>query len=219
MRPRTNLERESRNMEWKELSTEALVKEAQDGKERAFEELFRRNESQVSRLAMNITKDRTLAQEVVQDVFLRLFTKIHTFEGRSTLSTWLYRVTLNSSFMVLRSNKRHEYESLDTTSVDRRKEAPVWSGTTLWDAPGDLQLERKELREVIERSLSEMEPHHREVLLMRDWAGLPNKEIASLLGLSLSAAKSCLHRARVFFREQFSANSEPVSILPSGSAV
>jgi RNA polymerase sigma-70 factor (ECF subfamily) len=187
----------------RKVSERELVERAKEGEEEAFDELVRRHEPQVRRLALKVTKDETLAQEVMQDVFLRMFTKLHSFEGRSTLSTWLYRVTLNSSFMLLRSQKRHIHDEWSAEECERMQEESLWNQTNLWDAPADSQFERKELRSVIQESLDELAPHHREVLILREWEGLPNKEIASLLGLSLSAAKSCLHRARNFFRDQF----------------
>lgn len=195
----------------KKVKEATLIQYAMDGNSLAFDELIRRHENRIFKFAIKFTKDEELAREVVQDVLMRMYTKLDSFEGRSSLSTWLYRVTFNSSFMLLRNLKKHDVVD-KSEDAHKSVENVLWENTSLWEQSGEQQLERKQMREVIETCLEQLSPRHREILVMRDWDGLANQEIADKLGISLMAAKSCLHRARAFFRDIYNKEWSPALV-------
>ena len=174
--------------------------------ENAFEEIINRYCDKIYRLAFRITRDHHSAEEVLQEVFITLLKKINTFRGESKFSSWLYRVTANASYMHLRSEKKYENDvSLEDyvpydengTLVGRIK-AKDWS-----DRP-EKALLSKEAMEIIEKAVDELPEPYRVVVHLRDIEGLSNEEVSVLLGLSVPALKSRLHRARLFLRDKLS---------------
>src|SRR5574341_2591125 len=130
--------------------------------ENAFEEIVNRYGDKIYGLAFRITRDHHSAEEVVQEVFLSLINKIHTFRGESKFSSWLYRVTANASYMHLRNHKKYEndvtlenYVPYDENgTLMGRIKAKDWS-----DRP-DKALLSKEAMEVIEKAVNELlEPY------------------------------------------------------------
>lgn len=174
--------------------------------ENAFEEIINRYCDKIYKLAFIITRDHHSAEEVLQEVFITLLKKIDTFRSESKFSTWLYRVTANASYMHLRSEKKYENDvSLeDYVPYDEngtlmgRIKAKDWS-----DRP-EKALLSKEAMEIIEKAVDELPEPYRVVVHLRDIEGLSNEEVSVLLGLSVPALKSRLHRARLFLRDKLS---------------
>ncbi len=174
--------------------------------ENAFEEIVNRYANKIYRLAFRITRDHHSAEEVLQEVFITLLKKIDTFRSESKFSTWLYRVTANASYMHLRAQKKYENDvSLeDYVPYDEngtlmgRIKAKDWS-----DRP-EKALLSKEAMEIIEKAVDELPEPYRVVVHLRDIEGLSNEEVSVLLGLSVPALKSRLHRARLFLRDKLS---------------
>src|SRR5713101_3337373 len=190
----------------KELSDEELVRrfmETQD--EEFFNEIVNRYRDKIYRTALRITHNPSDAEDVLQDVFIKLIKNLHTLRGESKFSTWLYRVAANASFMHLRNEKKYknelsleEYVSYDEDGVLKGVEIKDWS-----DRPDEVLLS-KEAMEVIERALNELPVLYRIVFHLVDVEGHSNEETAELLGLSVPAVKSRLHRARLFLRDKLS---------------
>jgi len=172
----------------------------------AFEEIVNRYEDKIYGLAFRITRDHHSAEEVLQEVFLTLLKKIGTFRGESKFSSWLYRVTANASYMHLRAEKKYESDlSLDdyvpydeNGTLMGRIKVKDWS-----DRP-DQALLSKEAMDIIEKAVDELPEPYRVVVHLRDIEGLSNEEVSVLLGLSVPALKSRLHRARLFLRDKLS---------------
>jgi RNA polymerase sigma-70 factor (ECF subfamily) len=189
------------------LSDEKLVELfiASKGEE-AFEEIVRRYTDKIYRLALRITRDHHSAEEVVQEVFLTLLNRIDTFRGESRFSSWLYRVTANASYMRLRAEKK--YESV----VSLEDYVPYDEDGTLkgrikakdWSEKPDETLLSKEAMEIIEKAVNELPEPYRVVFHLRDIEGFSNDEVSEILGLSVPALKSRLHRARLFLRDRLS---------------
>ena len=171
----------------------------------ALETLMEHHSSRVYRVAFGITRNHSEAEEVVQDVFLTLFRKIDTFEGRSSLGTWLYRVAANAA-LIKRRGKRIELEtSLEEHLPAFRDDGHRAEDRALlladWSSTPESELLSGEAREILDRALDRLPEHYRALLVLRDVEELSNEEVAEILGESVSSVKSRLHRARMALRE------------------
>jgi RNA polymerase sigma-70 factor (ECF subfamily) len=190
----------------KELSDEKLVRSfVETHNEEAFNEIVNRYGDKVYRTALRITHNPSDAEDVLQDVFVTLIEKLDTFHEESKFSTWLYRVAANSSFLHLRTEKKKKnevslenYVSYDEDGTLKGVEVKDWS-----DRPDEALLNKEEM-EIIERAVNELPVPYRAVFHLRDVEGLTDYETAKVLGLSVSAAKSRIHRARLFLRDKLS---------------
>jgi RNA polymerase sigma-70 factor (ECF subfamily) len=177
-----------------ELVTGVLGKE-----ESCFEELLERYGSKVLNLAMRITRNQEDAEEILQDVFITVFTKLGSFEHKAQFSSWLYRVTMNSSFMKIRARNRRRTVSLEDVEPNIRQN---WVGnrTEMFDV--DFMSSRHELRDAIQAAVAELPEDYRAIFVLRDIDGLSNEAVSQVLRLSVPAVKSRLHRSRLLMRER-----------------
>jgi RNA polymerase sigma-70 factor (ECF subfamily) len=196
----------NRILNHKELSDEELVRsflETQD--EESFNEIVNRYGDKIYRLALRITHNPTDAEDVLQEVFIKLVKKLHTVRGESKFSTWLYRVTANESYMHVRTEKKYKsdislekFVPYDEDGTLKGVEAKDWS-----DRPDEVLID-KEVMEMIENAVNELPMLYRAVFHLRDVEGLTSHEVTKLLGLSLPNVKSRIHRARLFLRDRLS---------------
>ena len=160
------------------------------------EELVRDNIGWMLALAERILRDRGLAEDAVQEAFMAAFRGLSDFEGRSSLKTWLHRITVNASITKLRQVKRRAEQSIDEhlPEFDRhecRIEAPWHHLTTLQDV-----LESSDLRLMVNEAIDALPNSYRVVLQLRDVEGYDTAEVAEMLDISRSNVKVRLHRAR-----------------------
>jgi RNA polymerase sigma-70 factor (ECF subfamily) len=187
--------------------TEAtLIDRLRGGDTTALEGLMEQFAPRVYRLAYGITHNAADAEEVVQDVFLSLFRKIDGFEGRAALSTWIYRITVNTA-LIKRRGKRVELEvfledHLPTFREDGHREGDRAWLLADWSESPEEELLSKETRVAVRRMIASLPDSYRVVLLLRDLEELCNEETAEILGDSVPSVKSRLHRARMALREQ-----------------
>lgn len=181
-----------------------LIRRSRQGYRDAFGQLIRRYDTRIFRLARQVCAGAPQeADGIYQDSFANAFQKIHRFEGRSQLGTWLYRIASNLCLMRLRKQKRHPMVAI----VDRRPSAPE-SGTVraeaMVDPEADTQRDakRKELRRAVVQALEPLPVEDRLVVILRDLHALSGAEVAKVLELSVPDMKSRLHRARSFLRGQ-----------------
>ena len=172
--------------------------------EDAFGELVNRYADRIYRIALRITRDPGEAEDVLQDVFVILTSKAGTFRMESRFSTWLYRVALNSSYMRIRTKKKI---STNESSLDGY--APYDESGFLRDVAAkdfsrrpDSELMTREALEMIRDSINELPEQYKDVFHLRHEEGLSDLEAAEVLGISVSAAKSRIHRARLFLRDR-----------------
>jgi RNA polymerase sigma-70 factor (ECF subfamily) len=195
-------------------SDEALVERARGRDEAAFEELVGRYEDKLYRLAMRFVRNETDAQEILQDAFLSAWRNLPTFEGRAQFGSWMYRVTVNAALMLLRSRNRHPEVTVDDVEPNALNDAVAESGQTVrgnadWSKRADEQLQSQELRQHIQKSVDSLPDGLRTVFLLRDVEELSTEDTAELLGLSVPAVKTRLHRARLALREAIGRYFEP----------
>jgi RNA polymerase sigma-70 factor (ECF subfamily) len=183
-----------------------LVDRLRGGDPAALDELMARYAARVWRLARGVTRNDSDAEEVVQDVFLTLSQKSETFEGRSALGSWIYRITMNAA-LNKRRGKRAEVEvsledMLPAYLADGHRAGDRAYLLMDWSRGPDAELLSTEACAVIRRTIDRLPDRYRAVLLMRDIEELSNEETAATLGETVSAVKSTLHRARMALREE-----------------
>jgi RNA polymerase sigma-70 factor (ECF subfamily) len=189
-----------------EISDEVLVERARAKDEAAFEALVGRYEDKLYRLAMRFVRNETDAQEILQDAFLSAWRNLPTFEGRAQFSSWMYRVTVNAALMLLRSRNRHPEVTVDDIEPSALNDAVVENGQMMrssadWSQRPDEQLQSEEMRKHIQVSVDALPDGLRTVFLLRDVEELSTEDTAEMLGLSVPAVKTRLHRARLALRE------------------
>jgi RNA polymerase sigma-70 factor (ECF subfamily) len=178
---------------------EDLVRQAQGGDTRAFDELVRRYQDKVYRLSFKILRHEEDAAEALQDAFLSAYRGIGKFKAESTFSTWLYRIATNASLMKYRKRRDHHISLEQSQAPGEDAETlqiPDWS-----DHPLDNLLDR-ETRQVMEEGVQKLPEELRTVFVLRDIEELSNAEVSQILDLSVAAVKSRLHRARIALRDR-----------------
>jgi RNA polymerase sigma-70 factor (ECF subfamily) len=179
----------------------ALVAALQAGDKAAFAELVDTYSAKLYNVALRLLRDPAEAEDALQETFLSAFRAIGDFEGRSSLGTWLYRIATNASLMRLR--KRRETLSLDAPlRLDDGDLVPRQLKD--WSQMPEKALMSAEARQVMDEAIAELPDTLRAAFVLRDIEGLSGKETAEVLGISVAAMKSRLHRARLFLRERLS---------------
>jgi len=169
-----------------------LVAAARNGDHQAFEELVRVTYADTYTLAYRLMGDEEDARDVVQESYLRAFKGLKRFRGDAQFTTWLYRITANSASTHLGRRARHRHDELldDTPVADLHP-----------DHDPQMRTEGNATRDRLTDALRELPPRLRAVVVLRDVYDLPHEAIAAELGISESAAKVRLHRARKKLRE------------------
>jgi len=182
-----------------ELKTDTeLVAMLKAGNVEAFSEIVSRYSEKALHLALRITRCDEDAEEVLQDVFTNVFRKIESFKGDSAFSSWLYRITANTSFMKLRKRKQHVAVSLEDISANVRQN---WVANRTDSCDIEYLSTRHELRAELETSIGNLPEEYRMIFVLRDVDGMSNEEVAKMLDVTVPAVKSRLHRARMMLRK------------------
>ena len=180
----------------------ALVHASKNGDVAAFEELVKRYDGKLFRIAQHLTHNREDAEDVVQEAFLKAFQHLDQFRENSKFSTWLIRITLNQSLMKLRKRRPAREVSIDNDFQREEDNLPI--DVADW-APNPEELYRAaELREILRITLQELGAGLRVVFVLRDIEGLSIEQTAEALGLSLATIKARSFRARLQLRERLS---------------
>jgi RNA polymerase sigma-70 factor (ECF subfamily) len=179
-----------------------LLEELRAGSEEAVEALFDRYHGKIYSLALSILKNDSDAQEAAQDVFITVIRKVGMFKGDSALYSWIYRICVNSCLMRLRGKRRNETVSIEEFMPVFTEEGMHASPVDDWSKEVERNLLNKELGEVIQKYTDSLSEKYRVVFVLSDVEGLSNEETSEILGLSVPAVKSRLHRARLYLRER-----------------
>lgn len=183
------------------VALEPLVDAAREGDRRAFDELVRLTYGDVYNLAIRLTGNEADANDVVQDTYVRAYRGLRRFRGDASFSTWLYRIASNCASSFLSRRGRHRHESLsdadEAVTIDPAHDP-------------SLHAEASSLRASIERALEQLPHRLRAVIELRDLEDLSHREIAERLGISESATKVRLHRARRTLRRLLPASLDDV---------
>ncbi len=178
-----------------------LVTAAKAGDSDAFGQLVLRHEANVYGLCLKMLRNPEDAEDCLQEVFVKAYKALPNFREEARFSTWVYRIATNAALMRIRKKK------LDTVSLDQ----PLELGETRvprdvadWTTDPSSRLMNDELSTILTQHINELPPNNRIVFVLRDVHGLSTEEAAGVLGLTVPAVKSRLHRARLFLRERLS---------------
>jgi len=191
-----------------DFSDQALVEKAKTGDYQAFEALVNRYEGKVYRLAMRMLRNQEDAEDALQEAFLQVYRGLKGFEGRSTFSTWLFRLATNVCLMKIRHRGTEPAQLLPLEEYLPRHEEGGHPQIQDWpDKPEEVLL-NKESRLKMFEALERLPAEYRAVFILRDVEGLSNVEAGEALGISVAAVKSRLHRARLTLRGMLSSYFE-----------
>jgi RNA polymerase sigma-70 factor, ECF subfamily len=182
-----------------DIADEKLVQLCQRGDNAAFAELMRRHKPAASKLALSILRDKSDAEDEVQNAFWKAYEHINQFQQDAKFSTWLTRIVFNQCLMRLRQLRRARFYFLDDTTAGDELVTP--------DLPDkrrspEQALGQMEIIQALREEIRRIPPLLRDVLMMRDVQERPMPDVAGELGISVAAAKSRLLRARAELRQR-----------------
>ncbi len=179
-----------------------LIQRAQQGDSDAFATLFHSHKTRVYSLCLRMTNNAAEAEDLAQDAFLQVFRKLSTFRGDSALSTWLYRIAVNTVLMHFRRKSPYRI-SLDEPIKGDENGKPARREYGARDG----RLDTSVTRVALTRAISELPEGYRSIFLLHEVEGYQHREIAKMLGCSVGTSKSQLHKAKLRIRELLSTTS------------
>lgn len=192
-------------------SPKVLLENARNGDTQSLEALLIHVQPQLYRFSLKMCRNEADAEDVLQDSMLTLARNFRDFQGASSLSTWLYTITRSFCIKKRRKSKFAPSYEEPLHELSNRDQSGMYSPNK---SPHE-NAENSELWEQIQSAISKLDPAYREVLVLRDIEGLSAKEVSEIVGLSVPAVKSRLHRARSVLREYLTqANYQPKDDCP-----
>lgn len=179
------------------MNEEEIIKSAKTGDRKAMSLLVKSYEKTIYNFAFKICRDPERAENIMQETFLSMVKSLNQFDGKSKLSTWLYRIVANHCLMEVRKNK-HQFVSTDDNE-DGFYENNIAGD---WNLEPQNIIENNELKKILDDAITKLSPEYRIVFLLRDVQGLSTEETGEITELSVPAVKSRLHRARGFLRKE-----------------
>ena len=182
----------------RQLDDGAVVSAFLDGEERAFEELVSRYQTRLLNFIYRTIGDREKAEDLVQEVFIRVYRHIGRFDRSKKFSTWIYTIASNLAKNELRNRSRNPLVLFQTIKKNWQEDDRPLQFEDTTSRPDDLYRKRH-LRELVEESVNQLPAHHREVFVLRELEGKSYEEIAEITDCNLGTVKSRLNRARNAF--------------------
>jgi RNA polymerase sigma-70 factor, ECF subfamily len=170
------------------------------GEERAFQELVSRYQTRLLNFIYRTIGDREKAEDLVQEVFIRVYRHIGRFDRSKKFSTWIYTIASNLAKNELRNRSRNPLVLFQTIKKNWQEDDRPLQFEDTMSRPDDLYRKRH-LRELVEESVAQLPAHHREVFVLRELEGKSYEEIAEITDCNLGTVKSRLNRARTSFAE------------------
>jgi len=184
-----------------------LVQRFVSGDESAFVEIVRRYEAKILAIAQGLLHNIADAEEITQDTFVRAYRSLARFRGDSSLATWLHRIAVNlarNRYWYFFRRRRHATLSIDGP-IGEERDATL-ADLIGSDAPDPARAtSREEFASLVASCMEQLEPHHRDVLLLRNVHNLSYDEIAEKLGINVGTVKSRIARARESLRTRLAA--------------
>jgi RNA polymerase sigma-70 factor (ECF subfamily) len=194
-----------------------LIARLQSRDETAVHELAERYSSRIYQLALRHMKNREDAEEVTQDVLMKVYRKVDAFRGDAALSSWIYRITFNTAMSRLRNSRlarqaeQEKERALAAASAgEERPRVPRQAAD--WSRMPDEELLRTQLREAVAQAIRELPEIYRAPVVLRDIQGLTTEEASTRLKLKDQTLKSRLHRGRLMLRERLQAFTNGLSL-------
>ncbi len=185
-----------------------LVERLRQGEEEAYEILIERFQQPVYNLVVRLLNDPAEACDVVQEVFLKVFRKIGSFRGDSSLKTWIYRIAVNEAYNQQRWFSRHRRPEVDLESGPESHRQLSYRIADRGPTPFDYAVEQEQ-QALIEQALARMNPSFRAAVILRDIEELSYEEIAEILQVALGTVKSRILRGREALRRDLAGRLEP----------
>jgi RNA polymerase sigma-70 factor (ECF subfamily) len=170
------------------------------GEERAFQELVERYQTRLLNFVYRTIGDREKAEDLVQEVFIRVYRHLHRFDRSKKFSTWIYTIASNLAKNELRNRSRNPLVLFQTIRKSWQDDDRPLQFEDTTARPDDL-FRKRHLRELVEESVAKLPAHHREVFVLRELEGKSYEEIAEITSCNLGTVKSRLNRARSAFAE------------------
>jgi RNA polymerase sigma-70 factor, ECF subfamily len=190
-----------------QINQDGLIERAQRGDPAAFEELYELHKGRAYQICFGMVKNQADTEDLVQEVFLKLFRKLKLFRGESQFSTWFHRIVVNTALMKLR-RKDGRYD----ISLDELVE--VGDGELQREITSiDHHLKLSPERIAVGKAIEQLSAGYRLILRMHDLEGFEHHEIAEILGCSIGTSKSQLRRARLALLSLFEVKLNPLSTL------
>ncbi len=181
--------------ETRAMDQHELIRRAQDGDQQAFAALYNLHKRRIYSLCLRMVHNVADAEDLMQEAFLQVYRKLHTFRGESAFSTWLHRVAVNVVLVGLRKKPWRETPVEDLAGPPDSETTPPVLGCE------DELLAHSVDRIALERALGCLPPGYRLVFALHDILGYEHQEIAEILGCSAGNCKSQLHKARLKLRK------------------
>lgn len=194
-----------------------LITRLQAKDEAAVHELAERYGSRIYQLALRHMKNREDAEEVTQDVLMKVYRKVGAFRGDAALSSWIYRITFNTAMSKLRNSRvarqaDQERERALAAQAAGEQSSRSPRQTPDWSRMPDEELLRRQLREAVAQAIRELPEIYRAPVVLRDIHGLTTEEASTRLKLKDQTLKSRLHRGRLMLRERLRAFTTGLSL-------
>ncbi|RKI71167.1 sigma-70 family RNA polymerase sigma factor [bacterium 1xD42-67] len=180
------------------MADRELVERAKRGDQEAFEQLVLDNQNRVYALALRLVDDREEAADLAQEAFVKAWQGLVSFQGESSFSTWIYRLTTNLCIDYLRKQKRREGVE---PAVSLDDEDSGWLEPADWEGDPQRLLERAERGRALAQGLEQLSEWQRQILVLRELSGLSYQEIGQTLDIDLGTVRSRIARARMALRK------------------
>ncbi len=183
------------------MDEKQLVERAKQGDRAALSQLVNKYSERVYNLALRILRNREDAEDVLQETFITVIEKLHSFDGRSGFFTWVYRIATNASLMRLRKNKMVFQQLSDNPDFQESIESRVFID---WSEDPSLNIYDQEVKKKLDEAINKLSDIYRSVFILRDIEGLSIKETSAILNITEENVKIRLRRARQFLRDYLS---------------
>ena len=202
-----------KTVEPKEVPDADLIASVLDGSEDAFRRLIERYEERVTRLLMRFVRDRFAVEDLLQEVFVKIFRKLHTFNQDSALYTWIYRISVNAATDYLDRQGRRRLRLVSDITVIEQDDREAGHGGAAEP------LIEEEMRRVTREVLETLPEKYRTILILREYEDLSYTEMSDVLACSIGTVESRLFRARKRFKEALERNHPDLVPQPRGGHV
>src|SRR5687768_5254208 len=190
----------ARTLELQEIDDSSLVATFLAGEKKAFNELVRRYHVRLLNFIYRTIGDRDRAEDLVQEVFIRVFRHLHRFDQTKKFSTWIYTIASNLAKNELRNRSRNPLVLFQTIKKNWEADHRPLQFEDTTARPDDLYRKRF-LKDAVDQCVQRLPEHHREVFVLRELEGKSYQEIAEITGCNLGTVKSRLNRARNSFAQ------------------
>jgi len=180
------------------VTEKELVKRAKQGDKKALTELVNRYSERIYNLALRMLRRREDAEDVLQETFMTAIEKLHTFDGRSSFFTWIYRIATNAALMRLRKKKVKFHEISDDPEFHENIESRVFID---WSQDPSADVTNSEVKQKLNEAINSLSDIYRSVFILRDIEELSIKETSAILDITEENVKIRLRRARQYLRD------------------